>query len=234
MDDQSPPDSAREDPVNGSAGSPAAEEGGPPSVDGPATAAIDPSDPTAPAFDEVGEPVPARTFAPGLDDAAVGVTVVAPPPGPSCGWCGAELADPSAEVCPSCGAALHPVADLPDIPGVTVSPPDVRRAVRDVSPEIRALVSPALSDEIARVGARPELGPPDDATRREMLELRLRAERAEAAARAAAEATEAALEAREREAIHGADAETGVAPDESAAGPADETAASDPTAPEPH
>ena len=135
---------------------------------------IDPSDPSAPAFDAAGDPLPARTFAPGIDDAALGFSsTVREPPG--CQWCGAPLPEPDLATCPSCGAALKPVAELPDIPGLTVAPADVRRTVRDVSPEIRALVAPPVSDEIARPGARPELGPPDPTVRRAMLELELEA-----------------------------------------------------------
>lgn len=152
----------------------------------------DPSDPAAPAFDEAGLPLPARSFAPGLDDASVGVTVVAPVGGPACGWCGMPLPAPDIETCPGCGAALHPAADLPEIPGVTVTPPDVRRAVRDVSPEVKALVAPPITDEIARVGARPALSPPDRRTRLAMLELELQALRAEVNARNAEAAAEAA------------------------------------------
>lgn len=153
---------------------------------------LEPADPAEPAFDEAGLPLPARSFAPGLDDAAVGVTVVAPVGGPACGWCGSLLPAPDLETCPGCGAALHPAADLPEIPGVTMSPPDVRRAVRDVSPEIKALVAPPIPDEIARVGARPELSPPDRRTRLAMLELELQALRAEANARNLEAAAEAA------------------------------------------
>ncbi len=142
-------------------------------------APVDPSDPTAPAFDAAGDPVPARSFAPGIDDASLGFssTVLVPP---GCPWCGAPLAAADLATCPSCGAALQPVADLPEIPGVTVAPMDVRRTVRDVSPEIRALVTPPVTDEIAVPGSRPELGPPDQAVRRAMLELELQATRAQA------------------------------------------------------
>ena len=140
----------------------------------PSAPPIDPSDPSAPAFDAAGDPLPARTFAPGIDDAALGFSsAVREPPG--CQWCGAPLPEPDLATCPSCGAALRPVAELPDIPGVTVAPADVRRTVRDVSPEIRALVAPPVTDEIARPGARPELGPPDRTIRRAMLELELEA-----------------------------------------------------------
>ena len=140
----------------------------------PSLPPIDPSDPSAPVFDAAGDPLPARTFAPGIDDAALGFSsTVREPPG--CQWCGAPLPEPDLATCPSCGAALRPVAGLPDIPGVTVAPADVRRTVRDVSPEIRALVAPPVTDEIARPGARPELGPPDSTVRRAMLELELEA-----------------------------------------------------------
>jgi hypothetical protein len=158
---------------------PPVEEGGvPPAPPAPAHAApaapppVDPSDPSAPAFDAGGDPLPARTFAPGLDDASLGFSSTPRLPA-GCPWCGAPLPDPAPAACPACGAALRPAADLPEIPGVTVAPADVRRTVRDVSPEIRALVAPPVTDEIARPGARPELGPPDPAVRRAMLELEL-------------------------------------------------------------
>jgi hypothetical protein len=149
--------------------------GAPPEPPSPASPQpIDPSDPSAPAFDAAGEPLPARTFAPGIDDTTLGFSsTVREPPG--CQWCGAPLPEPDLPTCPTCGAALKPVAELPDIPGVTVAPADVRRTVRDVSPEIRALVAPPVTDEIARPGARPELGPPDRTIRRAMLELELEA-----------------------------------------------------------
>ena len=154
---------------------------------------IDPSDPSAPAFDAAGDPLPANTFAPGIDDAALGFSSTARAPR-GCEWCGAPLSEPDLAVCPSCGAALRPVADLPEIPGVTVAPADVRRIVRDVSPEIRALVTPPVTDEIARPGARPELGPPDSAVRRAMLELELEALRVARLQEARAEAARAAVE----------------------------------------
>ncbi len=135
---------------------------------------IDPSDPSAPAFDAAGDPLPARTFAPGIDDAALGSSSIAREP-PGCQWCGAPLPEPDLPTCATCVAALKPVAELPDITGVTVAPADVRRTVRDVSPALRALVAPPVTDEIARPGARPELGPPDRTVRRAMLELELEA-----------------------------------------------------------
>ncbi len=162
-------------------GNPRAEE----QPDGPETPAggvpqapVDPSDPTAAVFDAAGDPMPARSFAPGIDDASLGFSsTVRVPPG--CPWCGAALADTDLATCPSCGAALQPVAEIPEIPGVTVAPMDVRRTVRDVSPEIRALVTPPVTDEIAVPGSRPELGPPDPAVRRAMLELELQSLRAQ-------------------------------------------------------
>jgi hypothetical protein len=179
-------------PASAPAGAPAPDSTAP---DSRSTTAgqIDPSDPTAPAFDEAGDPLPASTFAPEIDDAALGFSSSVHAPR-GCEWCGAPLSEPDPAVCPSCGAALRPVADLPEIPGVTVAPADVRRIVRDVSPEIRALVTPPVTDEIARPGARPELGPPDGAVRRAMLELELEALRVARLQEARAEAARAAVE----------------------------------------
>lgn len=152
-------------------------------------APIDPSDPTSsaaptepldaasavgPDFDAAGDPLPARTFAPGIDDATLGFSAAVRQPA-GCPWCGATLPQPDLPTCPTCGAALQPVAELPDIPGVTVAPADVRRVVGDVSPEILALVTPPITDAIAAPGGRPELGPPDPMVRRAMLELELEA-----------------------------------------------------------
>jgi hypothetical protein len=126
-------------------------------------------------FDALGQLLPASSFAPGLDDAALGFPQGAPHSGPICDWCGAALPARDLDTCPSCGAALKPPPDLPDIPGLTVAPVDIRAVVRDVSPEIRALVAPPVTDELAIPGTRPELGPPDPAIRRAMLEMELEA-----------------------------------------------------------
>jgi len=136
-----------------------------------------PGDLSDPAFDAGGDPLPAKSFAPGLDDEALGFTSALRQPA-GCPWCGGSVPDRAAATCPSCGAALRPIAELPDIPGVTVAPADVRRTVRDVSPEILALVAPVVGDQIALPGSRPELGPPDASVRRAMLQLELEAQRA--------------------------------------------------------
>jgi hypothetical protein len=49
-----------------------------------------------------------------------------------CPWCSMVLADPSAAVCPECGAALieNPAVDATGIPGVTVIDPEVKLAER--------------------------------------------------------------------------------------------------------
>jgi hypothetical protein len=142
---------------------------------------IERTDPADPAYDAGGDPLPASSFAPGLDDEALGFTS-AVRHAAGCPWCGGSIPDGAAATCPSCGAALHPVAEMPDIPGLTVAPADVRRTVRDVSPEILALVAPAVGDQIALPGSRPELGPPDASVRRAMLQLELEAQRAALAA----------------------------------------------------
>jgi hypothetical protein len=151
-----------------------AEAGGP-------SDAVGQAETSEPAFDAGGDPLPARTFAPGLDDEALGFTSAVRQPA-GCSWCGGPIPEHDAATCPSCGAALHQIAGLPDIPGVTVPPADVRHTVRDVSPEILALVAPAVGDQIALPGSRPELGPPDASVRRAMLQLELEAQRAALAA----------------------------------------------------
>ena len=143
------------------------------------SAASDPSDPTAPVFDAAGDPLPARSFAPGLDDAALGISPAGVRP-VTCGWCGTVLADEAARECPICGAALQPQQELPEIPGVNVAPVDVRRAVRTVNPDILALVAPPVADDIARPGTRPALEPPSTSIRLLMLQLELEAQRATA------------------------------------------------------
>ena len=142
---------------------------------------IDPADPMAAAFDAAGDPLPAAAFAPGLDDAALGVAPITEHRA-ACGWCGASLRDPAATTCPNCGAALQPTFELPEIPGVNVAPVDVRRAVRTVDPEILALVAAPVADGIARPGTRPALEPPDASIRRLMLQLELEAKRPAAVA----------------------------------------------------
>jgi len=148
----------------------------PTGADGPSDT-IERADSIDPAFDAGGDPLPAKSFAPGLDDEALGFTSALRQPA-GCPWCGGSVPDRAAATCPSCGAALRPIAELPDIPGVTVAPADVRRTVRDVSPEILALVAPVVGDQIALPGSRPELGPPDASVRRAMLQLELEAQRA--------------------------------------------------------
>ncbi len=144
------------------------------------TSSIPPSDspdapgPVGPDFDVAGDPLPARTFAPGLDDEALGFSAAVRQPG-GCPWCGAALPEPDLATCPTCGAALQPVAELPDIPGLTVAPAVARRTVGDISPDILALVTPPVTDAIAAPGDRPELEPPDPSVRRAMLELELEA-----------------------------------------------------------
>ncbi len=175
------------DPMPGPAHDPdppeAPDESAEPAPPGPrdqvSGATLDPSDPTAPVFDAAGDPLPAGSFAPGLDDAALGFSPAGTRP-VACGWCGTVLADEAATTCPTCGAALQPQQELPEIPGVNVAPLDVRRAVRTVNPEILALVTPPLADDIARPGTRPSLDPPSTSIRRVMLELEIEAQRAAA------------------------------------------------------
>ncbi len=190
MDEQQPGDLA--DPADSLDPSPpSGADGASDTIDRADATTIDRTDTADPAFDAGGDPLPARSFAPGLDDEALGFTsAVRQPPG--CPWCGGSIPDGAAATCPSCGAALHPIAEMPDIPGVTVAPADVRRTVRDVSPEILALVAPAVGDQIALPGSRPELGPPDASVRRAMLQLELEAQRAALAAAGVPEAADAA------------------------------------------
>lgn len=186
MDEQQPGDLA--DPADPADPAEPLDPSPPSGVDGPSdtidrtdATTIDRTDVADPAFDAGGDPRPASSFAPGLDDEALGFTSAMRQPA-GCPWCGGPIPDRAAGTCPSCGAALHPIAEMPDIPGVTVAPADVRRTVRDVSPEILALVAPAVGDQIALPGSRPELGPPDASVRRAMLQLELEAQRAALAA----------------------------------------------------
>ena len=181
MDEQQPGDLAGAADRSDPAGPADPPHPSPPSGADHESDTVDRTDMADPAFDAGGDPLPAKSFAPGLDDEALGFTSALRQP-PGCPWCGGSIPDAAAATCPSCGAALYPIAEMPDIPGVTMAPADVRRTVRDVSPEILALVAPAVGDQIALPGSRPELGPPDASVRRAMLQLELEAQRAALAA----------------------------------------------------
>lgn len=101
-----------------------------------------------------------------------------------CPWCSADVSIPGAERCLACGAVLvgAPEAAEAEIKGVTALDPEaIARARREVARPRSRLFS-FLTGETGAAGADAPVGslslPPDD-VRREMLRLRLEAERAD-------------------------------------------------------
>jgi len=125
------------------------------------------------AFDALGQPIPASSFAPSLDEEAR--TFGSPRPLVTlCMWCNQPLPDASAETCPHCGAALKPVDEDIAIPGLTVSPVDPRAAMAATSEQLAAYAV-RTPESIAPEVERPELEPPSLEVRRKMLEMQLEA-----------------------------------------------------------
>ncbi len=126
-----------------------------------------PGDPNADAaFDALGQPVPARAFAASIDDEARGYGA-ARPQERVCPWCNAPLAADAEARCPQCGAALKPVEEDLEVPGVTVSPVELRASQEAAAQAVTAL----LQSDQAAAG----LQPPSTAVRRAMIELELEA-----------------------------------------------------------
>ena len=132
-----------------------------------------PADPNADAaFDALGQLLPARAFTSSLDEAAREYGS-ARPQEPTCPWCNAALGDVAATRCPACGAALKPVDEQLEVPGVTVSPVELRASQEAAAQAVEALVQADREGE--------GLQPPSTEVRRAMLELELEALKAEAA-----------------------------------------------------
>lgn len=144
-----------------------------PPAEGPATFAAGTAAPVAGSgeawFDDLGQPLPARTFDPAVAaemqdyDSPRPLRIV-------CMWCNGALESANLDVCPHCGAALKPVSDDIDIPGVTVAPVDLKKA-RAAAAEAVTRTLGRLSDAVAAPGVRPELEPPNEAVRLAMHDL---------------------------------------------------------------
>jgi|GEM_PF-1788037 len=143
---------------------------------------------------------------------------------PICPWCSAPLKTGREETCPSCGAALHEVAES-EVPGVTRVDHEAILKSRAPAQRGRGLIG-WLSGEYeaeAAPGAAGSIAPPDEAVRREMIRLEMAALEAEAQARqaeVAAEIAEAQVDAEPDDAepddAEPDDAAEGDAPGESA------------------
>jgi hypothetical protein len=114
-----------------------------------------------------------------------------------CPWCAAVIAEPGADRCPSCGAALHG-DDTAGIPGLTELDPTVMRRPPPApsSPLLGTLLMGGADTPRPSAAEMPALAAPDDAVRLEMMRLQLAAERAALEHEASAlEAEEAARRA---------------------------------------
>ena len=125
--------------------------------------------PAEPEFDELGQPLPARAFAPSIGDETRAFGSLRPLR-TVCMWCNGPLESADLDVCPHCGAALKPVSDDIEIPGVTIAPVDLKKAAAAAAEALaRTLARPA--ETVTALGMRPDLEPPSDAVRRAMQEL---------------------------------------------------------------
>jgi hypothetical protein len=135
---------------------------------------------------------------------------IQPADDPRCTWCSAELPDPHAATCPSCGATLIGDGD-PQVPGVTALDAEaIVRAARAPLQRPRSRLLRWISGEYEEEKAdappvAPEsLAPPPIDVQREMLRLELAAEVANLEAEADAIVAEAEVEAREAGQLSGA------------------------------
>jgi hypothetical protein len=104
-----------------------------------------------------------------------------------CPWCSAPLNDSTAELCPACGAALRTAPDAPsEIKGVTTLDTEaILRARSEVSRPRSRILSFLTGEAPVETGgpaSADSLAPPAGAVQREMLRLRLEAQRADLAA----------------------------------------------------
>jgi hypothetical protein len=105
-----------------------------------------------------------------------------------CPWCSAALPIPGAVACTACGATLvtSDEGPEPEIRGVTTLDPEaILRARAEVSRPRNRLLSFLTGDVVgteARADDAGSVAPPPNEVRREMLRLRLEAERADAEA----------------------------------------------------
>jgi hypothetical protein len=75
-------------------------------------------------------------------------------PSKRCPWCSVLLSDPSAAVCPGCGAALveNPSVEEMSIPGVTVVDPEVKLAEQRAGRELARAKASAVAGSAAGFG----------------------------------------------------------------------------------
>jgi hypothetical protein len=75
-------------------------------------------------------------------------------PGKRCPWCSMLLSDPSAAVCPGCGATLveNPSVEEMSIPGVTVVDPEVKLAEQRAGRELARAKASAVAGSAAGFG----------------------------------------------------------------------------------
>lgn len=106
-------------------------------------------------------------------------------PGTRCPWCSAELPDPGAPRCPSCGAALVAAPEATDnIKGVTTLDTEaILRARSEPSRSRNNRILSFITGEVPVEADAPidpgSLARPDLAVRREMLRLQIEAETAD-------------------------------------------------------
>lgn len=101
-----------------------------------------------------------------------------------CPWCSAELPDPTAEACPSCGATLTSTSGPePQLPGVTTLDAEAILRARSEVGRPRSRILSFITGEVVQETGGPtspeSLAPPSSEVRREMLRLQIEAERAD-------------------------------------------------------
>jgi hypothetical protein len=120
-------------------------------------------------------------------------------PAAHCPWCSAELPPGTAGSCPSCGATLTSTeGPEPDIRGVTTLDPEAILRARSESSRPRSRLMSFITGDASDSGLDPataaSVAPPADAVRREMLRLRIEAERSALEAESNALRTEVIVE----------------------------------------
>jgi hypothetical protein len=122
--------------------------------------------------DDLGQPIPARTFDPSLA-AETREFGTARPVQRVCMWCEAPLPDGDPAICPKCGAALKPVDENIAILGVTVAPVDVR-AVQAATADALAAVVQSVPNRVV-AGNEAGVSPPSPEVVRAMRLMELEA-----------------------------------------------------------
>ncbi len=101
-----------------------------------------------------------------------------------CPWCSAALPAPDVERCPACGATLTSATGTePQLPGVTTLDAEAIIRGRSEVPRPRNRILSFITGEVAVEAGDPaeaaSFAPPSDDVRREMLRLKIEAERAD-------------------------------------------------------